>query len=238
MAALIDSKFVWSATLVIVVTTALMFSDFSRMMPSFAEIEAGRFHELPHGGLDSVRALRGRPWPGWRPASPARCTSSIVPASASLVAEISRTAAAISVVALESPCTVPSCCLAVAAISEEVESNCTLPSRTRCTTVWILAIMALIPAASSASSSLASMFTRAVRSLAPLAISLTRPMSFSVERVMLRMVIQPSSPTETTETTLKTSMTRIQNKRRVAGGLLGGGIRCLWMSFSALSNAC
>ena len=39
MAALIDSRFVWSATLVIVVTTALMFSDFSRMMPSLAEIE-------------------------------------------------------------------------------------------------------------------------------------------------------------------------------------------------------
>ena len=54
----------------------------------------------------------------------------MVSARASLVADISRTAAAISVVELDSPCTVPSCCLAVAAICEEVESNCTLPSRT------------------------------------------------------------------------------------------------------------
>ena len=40
MAALIDSRFVWSATLVIVVTTTLMLSAFSRIMPSLAEIDA------------------------------------------------------------------------------------------------------------------------------------------------------------------------------------------------------
>ncbi len=136
----------------------------------------------------------------------------MAPASDSLVAEISRTAAAISVVALESPCTVPCCCLAVAAISEEVESNWTLPSRTRSTTVWILPIIALIPAPSWASSSRPPISTRAVKSPAPLAISWTRPRSFPVELVMLRVVSQPSRPPATTETALTTSITRIQNK--------------------------
>ena len=58
-------------------------------------------------------------------------TSPIVPASSLLVAEISRTAAAISDVELPSPCMVVSCCRAVAAISEAVDRRWTLASRTR-----------------------------------------------------------------------------------------------------------
>ena len=61
-------------------------------------------------------------------------TSPMVPDSSLPVAEISRTAAAISEVELPSPCMVVSCCRAVAAISEAVDSTCTLASRTRCTT--------------------------------------------------------------------------------------------------------
>ena len=163
MAALMESRFVWSATLVIVVTTALMLSDFSRTTPSLTEIEA--VESMSCCMVVSMPSSPSRPAAARAAAWSAReLTSSIVPAKASLVAEISRTAAAIWVVALESPCTLPCCCLAVAAISAEVESNCTLPSRTRWTTDWILAIIALMPAASCASSSLLSISTRAVRS--------------------------------------------------------------------------
>ena len=116
MAALSDSRLVWSATLVIVVTTWLMLVALTLSTASLELIEPAASMTCPM--VSSMRARPVCPLPARTPVCSATSeTSFIVRTKSFEVAEISFEVAPISaVVAALSPA-VACCCLAVAAIS-------------------------------------------------------------------------------------------------------------------------
>ena len=114
MAALSDSRLVWSATLVMVVTTELMLAVFSLRTASLAVIELAA--SMIWRMVDSMCAMAVCPLPASSAVSSATWLTSLMVLTSSFeVTEICLEVAPISAVVAAISWAVPCCCLAVAA---------------------------------------------------------------------------------------------------------------------------
>ncbi|MNL26530.1 hypothetical protein D3C87_1480590 [compost metagenome] len=166
MAALSDKRLVWSATLVIVVTTWVILPAFSFRMASLAFTEPAAPTTLRI--VSSMRASPTCPLP----ASDAVCsaaldTSVMVRTSSRDVAEISREVAPISVVVAATSDAVACCCLDVAAISVTDVATCTAERWVLPTSPVSSSTMPLKPVSMALNSSLRAKAKRRVRSPLP-----------------------------------------------------------------------